>query len=244
MAARKRAQDTGWWSVLNSNIVILLVSSALLSGVAKLYSDHQDAEKEMVVRRGVYAKLLTEFEHRVSALSNEDISLDPYLGEGLNFRKTKMPDHGPERQRWDKAQLLIGQREVDIIQGRGSYVPSLPEYAGMNLQAIAVQLEDVGGVPDIQMGGIRLMGALDSGKEVVWLFVRSWLPIMRQVTASRHLMYSDGRIPFPRGHVVTASEERALGIPEFHPGDLERLEKENDAHFREVQAKLGAAAAK
>ncbi|WP_375392201.1 hypothetical protein [uncultured Sphingomonas sp.] len=61
--------------------------------------------------------------------------------------------------------------------------------------------------------------------------------------ASGHLMNTDGQLLLPAGASLTARQEAMLGIPQIHPGDLDRIERENDRLFTQVDRKLRQAAA-
>lgn len=242
MAKPKSLENRTWWKVLNSNLVILFIATVVFGGVAKLYADYQESQRDIATRRSAYAKLLTEFEHRVADLSSADADLNPVIGRGFEMKGAKrLSDHGADRSRWDRLSEAIGQREWDVLHGRGSYEPTAPEFANRSFAAVAAEMEDIGGVPDIQIGAYRLVGFLDADKSVVWVFVRSAIPNMMQVSASRHLLFADGTIPFPRGHTLTEYEQRRLGFPEVHPGDLDRAMKKANAASAELDNALGNA---
>ncbi|WP_454884904.1 hypothetical protein [Sphingomonas oryzagri] len=226
----------GFWDHINSPVVVAILTGVIIAGGGKIYADRQADARELDTRRSAYAKLLTEYEHRVSDLGIADGCLDPELGEGPTLKGIKpIPKTGPARDRWTRLSLAVGKQESDILRGRGSYAPTDPAFEGMSFEAVAIQMETLGGVPDIQVGAMRLFGALDSGPDVVWLFVRSWLPMMRQVSVSRHMMFADGRLPFRRGHAPTEAEQKSLGFPDMKPGDLERLERQTDALHAQIQ---------
>lgn len=233
------------WSVLNSPLILLLISGVVIAGSAKLYADRQAAAAELSARRDRYVELLAEVQHRVAILQQADGLLDPFIGTGEAFNAMKpVPEPWPRRAAFDRACLKAGRMEADVLAGRGSYVPTAPAFAGVNMLTLAARLERLGGVPDLQLGSIRMIGLLNAPPDVLWLFVRAFMPTFMQFVASRHLMNVDGQLPLPAGAVLTVRQEAMLGIPQVHHGDLERMERESDRLFTKVDRKLRGAADK
>lgn len=227
------------WEILNSPLVICLISGVAIAGGAKLYSDAQAEAADLETRRGTYIELLAEFQRRTSMLLQADGELNPFIGEGRNFEGARpIPVAGPLRREWEKISADVGRKELEILRGTGSYVPTSPAFAGVDFLTIAARMERTAGVPDIQLGALRMLGLLEAPPEMLWLFVRAYLPIIQQFAVSRHMMYTNGTLPLPRGRALTKAQEAALGFPNPKPGDLERLMKETDRLHNEVQRKL------
>ena len=231
------------WSVLNSPLVLLLISGVVIAGGAKLYADRQAAAAELSARRDRYVELLAEIQHRVGMLQQADGLLDPFIGSGEGFEAMKpVPEPWPLRAAFDRACLKAGRIEADVLAGRGGYVPTAPAFAGTDMLTLAARLERLGRVPDLQLGSIRMIGLLSVPPDGLWLFVRAYMPTLMRFVASRHLLNVDGQLPLPAGAVLTVRQEAMLGIPQVHPGDLERIERENDRLFAQVDRKLRDAA--
>ncbi len=129
--------------------------------------------------------------------------------------------------------------EQDVLQGRGKYVPTAPEFAGVHFLTLAARMERVGGIPDIQLGALRLIRTLDVEPDLLWLMVRAYSPMIQKFGVVRHVLYSKGELPLPRGEVLTQRQEDVLGFPRLKPGDLERAKRESDLMHARLQSALG-----
>lgn len=229
----------GWWVVANSPLVIVLLSGGVLAGSAKIYTDHQEATKDRNARRSTLSSLLVEYRQRLSALESLDGELNEFLGEGPKMRGPYgRPMTDAKRKIFELRSKEIGKREWDVIRGSGAYVATAPAYANINLQTIAAQIDDVAEIPTVQSAPIQMLGFLNADPDILWIFVRAYLPEMRTFYVGRLWLTMNGQLPLGRGETPTAQQERVLGFPDVQPGDIERLQKENDALHAEVQAKL------
>jgi len=249
MARQKPKSPSGlsWWNVLNSPLAIALVTGVtglVIGGVATIHHQQQEAAKDRAVRRSEFANLLVEYRQRLSALEEADGELElPEFKEGMSTAgQHKLTD--AERKVFEVKSEAVGKREWDIIRGSGSYVPAMPAYANVNLQAIGAQIDDTAGIPQVQSGALQLLGLLNVESSVLWLFVHASLPQMRTYYVGRQMMLINGQLPLDRGDTLTARQERVLGFPEVKPGELERRMKESNALHERVQRKLGDAAEK
>lgn len=231
------------WAIVNSPIVLLVVSGVVIGGGAKLYADGQSAAAEVAGRRAEYVELLAELQRRVSRLKDADGRLDRFIGAADSPEALrKVPEPWPQRAAFERESALVGAAEADILAGRGSYVPTAPAYAGIDLLTLAARLERVGGVPDLQLGALRLLRTLDADPEVLWLFVRAHRPMLERFVVSRHLLHVEGDLPLPAGAALTPRQEAVLDIPRSKPGDLQRLRRENDVLHARLDRELREAA--
>jgi hypothetical protein len=216
--------------------VLLLISGVVLAGGAKIYTDRQAAAIELVERRADYVELLTELQQRVSQLLQADGELNKFLGEGAELKGAKrMPDKGPVRAEFERMSEEIGKRESEILSGGGHYVPTAPAYANVHFLTLAARLERLGGVPDIQMGALRLLPVLQADPSILWIFVRAYGPMMQKFVISRHLLYTRGELPLPVGAELTERQEAVLGFPaDMSDEEFEALKRRTNAHLDEV----------
>ena len=133
-----------------------------------------------------------------------------------------------------------GRYETRNITGRGRYVPTNSEFAGVDFLTLAARIERVGGIPDIQLGALRLLRTLDWPPEVLWLNVRAYLPILTNFGVTRHMLYTDGQLPLPRGASLTR-QEAVLGIPDIKPGDLDKIRLKTHRLTKKLESELSDA---
>lgn len=228
------------WVFLNSPLLLLLLSSVIIGGGAKIYTDRQAAAADLETRRSQYVEMLAEYQHRISDLVHVDSELDAFIGEGVKF-ETKEPLTNKRHREFETASERVGKQEADILAGRGTYVATAPAFANMSLLSLTARMERLAGIPDLQFGSLRLLSTLDVPPDVLWLFVRSYLPMMMQFGVSRHLLYTNGELPLKRGASLTNRQEAVLGIPDPKPGDLERLQRKTDELNKRLQGELGEA---
>ena len=231
-------QGRNWWGIANSPLVLLVASGIIIGGGAKLYADHQEDVREQTTRRSTLSNLLVEYRQRLSDLERLDAELNKYLGDDPRVTAAIRPVNEAERREFEALSKRVGKREQEIIRGNGTYVPTSPSFANVNIQVIASQIEDSAGVPNLQSGAIQLLGFLNTEPDVLWLFVRAYLPMMTEFYVSRHMMTLSGELPLARGAQLTEDQEKRLGIPRPAPGDLERIMRENDALHANVQEAL------
>lgn len=131
-----------------------------------------------------------------------------------------------------------------VIRGTGSYVPTSPTFANVNILLIGSQIEDAAAIPNLQNGAIQFLGFLNTEPSLLWIFVRAYLPMMTEFYVGRHLMTVNGELPLARGRGLTVQQERRLGIPQPSPGDLERARKKSEAAHAELQEALSEAKTK
>lgn len=242
MAESSKSNRPSFWTIINSPIAIALISGGVLAGGAKVYSDHQAERADMEVRRDAYVDMLAEYEQRVSLLTSADGELDELVGEGPSFRgRSKIPDSGPLRELLDRRTLEVGQREMAILKGSGEYIPTTPAFKNVDLLTLGARMEHTAGIPDIQLGSLRIIRTLDTPPDILWLMVRAHLPMVQQFAATRHLMFTNGQLPLPRGESLTKRQERILGYPEENSLTPEQAAEKSDrtrAKLEEVLKKL------
>jgi hypothetical protein len=237
MEPENRVQSRkGIWDILNSPLALVIISTAVLGGGAKLYSDHQDAIRDQSTRRSELGELLTEYQHRVSALTDADRELNKMLG---SEERPKAVYHGSPAQvaQWERLAADVSRREWDVLTGRGTYTPTSPKYAAVNIQVIALQIENLAGIPEMETAAWRTFGFIDSPPPDTWLFIRSSLDVLQQFGFSRSMLYSGGDIPLLRGRSLSPDQEVWLGR------DLQTLQNRSDEvhnHLQETIEKLEA----
>lgn len=239
----KRKPKKSWWEILNSNIVVAFFSLVIVGGIAAYYSERQSAAADQSARRDVLGKHLAEYQHRISELTSADSRLNYELGPSGTFdrgRRLDQTDRAAVAQ-WERLTDEVSCQEWDILQGRGRYVPTSPEYGGVSLMNLGTQIDNVAGIPDLQFGPIRMIGLMEAPPPTTWIFLRSQLPMLMRAGVGRNLLYINQTLPLRRGAQLTKAQERQLGIPQPQPGDLDRLTRETDAHFNNVINELGDA---
>lgn len=181
------------WLWINSPIAITLISGGLLAGGAKIYSDRQADQANIELRRDAYVDMIAEYEQRVSLLSEADGRLDEFVGAGRNFKGGRhIPSTGPARREFEHLSLKVGTRELAILKGNGGYTPTTPEFANIDMLTLASRMERTAGIPDIQLGSLRVIRTLDAPPEILWLMVRAHLPMMQEFAVTRHTMFTNG----------------------------------------------------
>jgi hypothetical protein len=63
---------------------------------------------------------------------------------------------------------------------------------------------------------------------------------LQEFVVRRHVLYTNGRMPLVRGAKITKTLEQSLGIPDSKPGELEKLQRQNDALHDKLQKSLEA----
>ncbi len=207
-----------------------------MAGAVKIYDDRQKAAVDLNVRRATYVELLAEIQLRVSKLQDADSQLNGFIGTGTNFNEASpLPGSGPRRAAFERKSFDTGKAEADILSGRGKYVPTDPVYANIDLLTLMARLENLGGVPDLYAGSLRLLRVLDAPSDVLWLFVRAYLPLLQDFVIRRHLLHSSGNLPLPAGVELTSEQKKFLGIRNPKPGEMEALQRKNDVLQRRIK---------
>lgn len=219
--------------------MLTILTGFLFAGGAALYTDHREDVMEQSVRRSRLLDLLVEYRQRLSALEMLDSKLNPFIGEAPGI---STPDGKPatdaDRKAFEKLSSEIGRLQSEVIKGGGTYVPSAPAFANVNLQTVTSQIEDAAGIPNLQGGAMQMLGLLDWESEVLWLTVHGLLPELQKFYIGRHMLATNGQLPLFRGATLNINQENVLGIPQPKPGELELLMKENEIAHEALQAKL------
>lgn len=217
------------WAWINSPIAITLISGGILAGAAKVYSDRQVERADIESRRDEYVDMLAEYEQRVSLLTGADGELNDLVGEGPHFEgRKKIPQSGPLRELLDRKTVEVGKVESMILKGNGTYAPTTPAFKDVDLLTLAARMERTAGIPDIQLGSLRIIGTLDTPPDLLWIMVRAHLPMMQQFAATRHMMFTDGQLPLARGASLSEKQERILGYPERNSLTPEQMAAKSD----------------
>ena len=237
--ASKLHSEGRLWAVLNSPLALLLMSGMLLGGGAKIYADRQSALAELDTRRAAYVEMLAEYQRRVSLLSHEDARLEPFIGTADEMLAGRVrPLVESKRCQFETLSKAVGEKQEDILLGRGSYKPTAPIFSELDILTLAARMEQTAGVPDIQLGGLRLIRTLDAPPEILWIMVRSYLPMLKQFGVSRHMLNVNGELPLIRGQQLTDRQERVLGFLELKPSDVDRALHRARRKSDELNAKL------
>ena len=228
LQGKDSAQKPSWGSVFNSPLAVAFISVLFFGALFKLWDSDRDDQIEQVNRRATFGKLLTEYQHRISSLSSVDEKIDYMLGHGpirSGLHKLDAKDK-VSTARWAKVTATVGNAEVDILAGRGAYVPTSPEFGGVSLQDVGSEVDQAGGFPDYQFATQGLFGLLDTNPSIIWLFVRSQMPQLTAFGQSRRILYAFGELPLRRYQQLTERQERILGIPTGSPAEIAKLERQ------------------
>jgi hypothetical protein len=225
-----------WWPLLNSPLVLLVISAVVIAGGWKLFDNHQEAMKDRAARRVELGKLLVEFERRVAVMSDADAKLNDLIAHPPNITS------GPNMSAKDGAVVIrrmkasddVSAAEWDALNGGGPYVPSDPNYKGVSFVMIAMQMQNAAGVPDYRMGGLRALKLLEVSPPFTWLFVRAQLPVLRKMAQGTDILFVSQALPLARGEQLSPGQERLLAIPQVSPGQLAELQRENDDLMKKV----------
>jgi hypothetical protein len=111
----------GLWGFLNSALGLLLISSVVVGGLGKLYSDHQKRAQEDIKRQAELVKITSEIDNRVTRIESflRDIS-DPVLP--------------PDKRQQDTIYIWR------IVVGDRQYLPPLPEFRNTHFNGLLLQL--------------------------------------------------------------------------------------------------------
>lgn len=201
------------WALLNSPLVLTLISAGFIGLAWKVWDIHREDERDFASRKAVYSKLLTEYRHRMNALAAADDSLG-WAFDSHGPSAPKIDLHDPAMQaRWDRESASAGRAETDVLAGRGSYVPTSPDYAGVSLLTLADEIEEATGTPDPMVQVQRLLGFLDAPPKVLWLYVHAERPMLETFGRSREVLAMTGELPLRHGSSLTSRQEQVMGIP-------------------------------
>ncbi len=137
------------WMILNSPFGLFLLSSVLLSGVVRLYSDRQQRAEKERAREQEVVKLATEFDYRVTQIR--------YLASHLLSAGLSEPDRVGHA-------VLIWR----VVIGEQAFQPTVPEYKTTHSLALVSRLKLLGisprGAGDIP----DTLSYLENGKDASW----------------------------------------------------------------------------
>jgi hypothetical protein len=194
--ALRTKQVSLFWSALNSPFMLLIFSSIIVSGGARIYVDHQDSVKDREGRRATLSKLLIEFDHRVMALAEADRSLGGVIGPpSVPDVAIAVEPNSPRRKQWLKLASEAMMREADIIEGSGSYPPSAPEFAAMNIAVICAQIGELSRLVDEHQASPWDRCLVTPVPERIWFDVHIRLPLLQSLAVEQRSLFQLGKIP-------------------------------------------------
>jgi hypothetical protein len=120
-AVSAKSTHKKFWSFLNSPLGLLLISSALLTGMARLYTDFQSFKDTSRIQQQEIAKLISEFDYRLSL---------------VEYYSRELAGDAPDRE----ARVSIGVQIWRAVTGDVQFQPALPEYKNAHWLSIAVRL--------------------------------------------------------------------------------------------------------
>jgi hypothetical protein len=194
------------WTLLNSPLVIALVSGLLIAHIARSYSQRDEAAKEFAAQSHKLDAALTELQQRLSYLEHADRTWD----KRCNF-------------------LEASRAEWDAIAGSGEYVPTSPTYKNISLSVVLTEAERSSGAFDPGYVATRLVGSFSVRPPRTARFVRIQLPWLRTYVSSRMFASSIGDIPIRKGAKMSDDLRQRLGIP-----TLEQASREMNKSVDEV----------
>ncbi len=198
------------WAILNSPLVIALVSGLLIAFIARSYSLRDEAAKELAAQSVQLDAALTELQQRVSYLESADRTWDARC----NY-------------------LAASKAEWDIINGNGAYLSTTPSYRGINIMVVLTEAQRSSGAWDPNYDAHRWLGTFSIPPTRTAIILRTQLPWLQKYVSNRMLASSLGKLPLRRGEVMTDELKRDLGIP-----SLAELQRETDKRHEELQIAL------
>jgi hypothetical protein len=239
----KQAPRGAWWAIINSPVVLLLISSVIVAGGTKIFADRAEMAKKWEIQRESLIKLLAEYDQRVTALRIADERLNEFLGPkpDLSESHTLLKD-SPEAKRWRKLTLDVIRQESEIMQGRGNYVPTDPRFSQINFRLICEQVLDLSGMPMPNPFDAYGPCLVAESRIPIWIRVRSQLDRFYVFSWNLRTRISDETYPLkptprPRSYYDDYSGSlgdyydtnyaivevgRALTIPQLENGLYER----------------------
>ena len=145
MSDQRRSRRRPWsaavtgavWKGLNSPFVLFLLSSVVVTGLTRFYTDRQAAIAAHQETRAQLAKLLLELQYRVSRSYRAARTLESFLNQ------MSQPGQYDDRlfQTWMRA-------AVSPIIASNDYQPASPEFARVHIAALLQQI-------DLRSGDLR-----------------------------------------------------------------------------------------
>jgi hypothetical protein len=198
------------WAVANSPLIIALVSGLLIAGIARSYSQRDEAANDFEARSVQLDAALTELQQRLAYLE----SADRTWNERCNYPSAS-------NAQWD------------ALTGSGDYVPTTPLYKGISITLVLTEAQRSSGAWDPSYDAARWFGAFSVRPPRTAWFVRAQLPWLQTYVSNRTLASSMGRLPLRRGEVMNHELRQLLGIP-----TLAEVQRENDKAHAELQRTL------
>jgi hypothetical protein len=170
------APGRAWWAIVNSPIILLLISSVIIAGGAQVLADRAERANNWKIQRDSLVKLVAEYDQRVAALRVVDDRLNKFLGSkpDLSEARSVFRD-SPEAKRWRELTLDVSREELEIIQGRGAYVPTAPGFSQINFRLICEQVLELSDMPipdPLDANGPCLVA---ESRIPIWIRIRSQL---------------------------------------------------------------------
>jgi hypothetical protein len=211
------------WSVLNSPIIIAILSVLVVKFGADYYSRRVAEFKDRDDRQKSLTSLLTEFNQRVWDLSQDDGAI------GSNSTNKPAPSLATKT-----IAGRIEKDEIDVLTGGGTYHPTSPAYAGVSLINLMGQIDFASNVHDLDYSYIGALPFLDDRSS--WISVRTLLPDLRSYAIGRQQLLLSGDLPLRWGQRLNPAETAALHDPLLPWADKATV----DRHIREGMERLKA----
>lgn len=138
------------WGFLNSTFGIFLLSSVVITGLSKLYSDYHAYTERKSQTYTQLTALITEFDYRtremsyfIRRLSEPNMTSDDRQGHGV----------------------LIWR----VVIGHSDYQPTLPEFKGVHWLGVATKMRLV--YPEVDATGVQdAIFSIETGKNSQWFY--------------------------------------------------------------------------
>lgn len=170
MSESVRKERSGW-AVLNSPIVIALLTSGVLAALGATYSNRLAADARREARREEMVGLATELRLRVERLEAIDVAL--------------------LRTREAKARVQLGAAVRDVIEGNSARAATQPRFRGVNMRALIDQAstaDDYHRWPDLR----RDLAILDASDRIAAAELRVQMPRLREFARTTSVRWSPG----------------------------------------------------
>lgn len=198
------------WVILNSPLIITLVSGLLISAIARSYNEQNEAAKDLEARSVQLDAALTELQQRLTYLDSADRS----WSTRCNYATASV-------------------EEWDTITGIGKYVPTSPSYKGISITVVLAEAQRSSGAWDPGYDASRWFGLFSVRPPQTALFIRTQLPWLRRYVSRRMFASTVGHLPLGRGAAMTDELKRELAIP-----SLKEAQRENDKAHKELMRVL------
>ena len=140
--------DSKTWNFLNSPFGLFILSSVLLSGMARLYTDHQSKLELARLLATEKFKLAAEFDHRLAAVA-------------YHARAMRLPNQPPEEI---QGQAVLLWR---VVTGDPAFQPAMPEFKGCHWYGIVSRLQILGEINGAD-SALKAIEELEHGKGREW----------------------------------------------------------------------------